>query len=266
MIRLPTTERVTPDSWALRVTFWQSLAAYRWACTQAHGKRVLDVGCGEGYGAAELAQRANCVIALDRDSKTLVIARHRYAHQNILWLRGSAEQLPIRDESVDLVCCFQVLEHLHSPEHFLNEAKRVLIPGGRLLLTTPNRHAVLSGTNPHHQEEFDAASLGQLVESAFHSFEILGVFASERVLTYRSTQRRLAERVLGLDRWGLHRRLPSRLRSLVHIVATYSIRWWTNRQQSTLLAQIGADDFQIRRGDLTEAIDLAVLAIRSESD
>ncbi|GBD18571.1 putative S-adenosylmethionine-dependent methyltransferase [bacterium HR27] len=266
MIRLPTTERVTPDSWALRVTFWQSLAAYRWACTHARGKRVLDVGCGEGYGAAELARTAQLVIAVDQDKKTLAAAQRRYPFENVLWLGGSADHLPVRDEAIDLLCCFQVLEHLRAPERFLQEAKRVLVPGGRLLLTTPNRYAVLSGTNPHHDAEFDAAHLSELVQSVFSASEILGVFASERVLTYRSHHRRLAERVLRLDPWGLYQRLPTRLRVQLHTAATFSIRWWTNRQQRALVAQIGVDDFQIRRGDLNEAIDLVVVAVRNASD
>jgi hypothetical protein len=150
MIRRPTTERVTPESWALRVTYWQSLAAYRWASQLATGASVLDIGCGEGYGTAELARTARLVIGLDVDLPTLEHARRRYPAANLTWVRASAERLPFRAASFQLICCFQVLEHLPDPERFLREARRVLVPGGHLILTTPNRPAVFSGLNPHH--------------------------------------------------------------------------------------------------------------------
>jgi len=260
MIRRLTTERVTPESWALRVTYWQSLAAYRWASQLATGASVLDLGCGDGYGTAELARTARLVIGLDLDLPTLQRARRRYPAANLAWVRASAERIPFRAASFQLVCCFQVLEHLPDPECLLREARRVLVPGGYLILTTPNRPAVFSGLNPHHAQEYDEASLRALVTSIFPRVELLGVFPSARVLAYRTANRRLVERMLRLDRLGLHRHLPTELRAFLHAVGTLAVRQWLNQRQRELVASIGIDDFRIAAGDLARAIDLVAIA------
>ena len=265
MIRRPTTERVTPESWALRVTYWQSLAAYRWASQLATGASVLDIGCGEGYGTAELARTARLVIGLDLDLPTLEHARRRYPAANLTWVRASAERLPFRAASFQLICCFQVLEHLPDPERLLREARRVLVPGGHLILTTPNRPAVFSGLNPHHAREYDEASLRALVTTIFPRVDLLGVFPSTRVLAYRTANRRLVERILRLDRFGLHRHLPTELRAFLHAVGTLAVRHWLNQRQRELVTTIGIDDFRIAAGDLAQAIDLVAIA-RDERD
>jgi len=264
VIRLPTTERVTPDSWALRVTFWQSLAAYRWACTHARGKRVLDVGCGEGYGAAELAGVARWVVGLDSDRSALFHAARRYRVPNLSWVQATAECLPFRSASVDVVCCFQVLEHLVTPTQFLAEVRRVLAPGGLLILTTPNREAVLSGLNPHHVREYDAEKLRELLASFFDDVELLGVFPSARVRAYRAANRRTVERLLRLDFFGVHRRLPPAVRARLHALGTLLVRRWINRRTRQLVESVGVADFVIGSGDLSQAIDLVGIARRRE--
>ncbi|MDW8058893.1 MAG: class I SAM-dependent methyltransferase [Thermomicrobium sp.] len=262
MPKWPTTERVAPESWALRVTYWQSLAAYRWASDHVRGKRVLDVGCGDGYGTAELAARARYAVGLDDDGNVLREARRRYGAPRLAWVRARADRLPFRDESLDVVCCFQVLEHLREPERFLAEARRVLVPEGILLMTTPNRSAVLAGLNPHHVREYDAEGLRRLCSPFFQDVELLGVFPSERVARYRAANRRLVERLLRWDRFGLVRRLPVELRASLHAIGTLAVRRWVNARQRRLVEAIGVDDFTIGPGDLARAIDLVVVATR----
>ncbi len=256
MVRGITTERVSPQSAALRVTWLQCLAPYRWAAGLAGGLAVLDLGCGEGYGTAELAATARLAVGLDRDAAALAQARRRYPGPRLAWVAAQAEALPFPDGAFDLACCFQVLEHLPDPARLLAEARRALAPGGRLLLTTPNRAAVLAGLNPHHAREYDAASLAALLAGFFPQVELLGVFASERVLAYRVRNRALVERLLALDRLELRRRLPPPVVARLHAWGTLAVRSWLHRRAPALARAIGPDDFWVGEGELARAIDL----------
>jgi SAM-dependent methyltransferase len=259
-----TTERVSPESAALRVTWLQCLAPYRWAVGLARGLAVLDLGCGEGYGTAELAGVARLAVGLDRDASTLRRARARSPGPRLAWVAGQAEALPFADGAFDLVCCFQVLEHLADPARFLGEARRVLAPGGRLLLTTPNRPAVLAGLNPHHAREYDAASLRALLAPVFPRVELLGVYGSARVLAYRARNRALVTRLVGLDRLGLRRRLPRPLVERLHAWGTLLVRSWIERRDPALARAIGPGDFAVAAGDLEAAIDLVAVCTLEE--
>lgn len=264
MPRRFTTERVSPESTALRVTWLQCLAPYRWAAGLARGLAVLDLGCGAGYGTAELAATARLAVGLDRDAATLAQARRRYRSPRLAWAAGQAEALPFPGSAFDLICCFQVIEHLADPARFLSEAKRVLAPGGRLLLTTPNRAAVLAGLNPHHAREYDAASLRALLAPVFPRVELLGIYGSARVLAYRARNRALVTRIVRLDHLGLHRRLPRPLLERLHAWGTLLVRSWIDRRDPALARAIGPEDFSVRPGDPEAAIDLLAVCTLEE--
>ncbi len=105
----------------------------------ARGKSVLDIACGEGYGTAILAQVAKSVIGVDIDAATIKHARHTYYHQNIKFLVGSCESIPLPNESVDIVTSFETIEHHDKHEEMILEIKRVMKPGGVLVISSPNR-------------------------------------------------------------------------------------------------------------------------------
>jgi len=110
-------------------------------------KTLLDIGCGTAGLARVVAEQGGCYIGLDYYPVILEMAQALLddlprPHQSAL-LRGSGTGLPLRDESVDMVAAFDVIEHLVGGEPwqqaFLQEIRRVLRPDGILLLTTPNR-------------------------------------------------------------------------------------------------------------------------------
>jgi 2-polyprenyl-3-methyl-5-hydroxy-6-metoxy-1,4-benzoquinol methylase len=115
----------------------------------AHGERILDVGCGEGRFAAELARAGLDVVAIDVAREALRRAR---AHHEGLDLR----QVPVsgvwqlEDASFDVVWAGEVIEHVADTAGWLSEVRRVLRPRGRLLVSTPDHgpltllHAALS--------------------------------------------------------------------------------------------------------------------------
>jgi 2-polyprenyl-6-hydroxyphenyl methylase/3-demethylubiquinone-9 3-methyltransferase len=111
-----------------------------WVLHQIAGAgRVLDVGCGGGFLALQMAAEGHSVTALDVDESVFAAARSRASELTIDWVSGRAEALPFADESFDAVCVMDVLEHVNEPEVVVAEAARVLRPGGKLLVHTFNR-------------------------------------------------------------------------------------------------------------------------------
>lgn len=255
-----TGERVVPEMPELRVTYLQSLAAYEYAATLAAGHRVVDAGCGEGYGAALLAGSAELVVGLDRDPEAAAWAAGKYgATDRLAFAAGDAAALPVADGAVDLVCCFQVIEHLPDPVGFLREAHRALAPGGALVLTTPNLLVAGARPNPHHVQDFSPQALEALLRQVFDDVELLGVFGSDQVTAYRAKNDRLVRTIARFDPLGLHKRIPARVLEPVHVGLTRVVRRVLNRQSGDLVAEITTADFPVRGGDVDGAIDLLAI-------
>jgi SAM-dependent methyltransferase len=138
----------------------EHVARYTFAARLARGKRVLDAGCGAGYGSAELALAAESVVGVDRAPGAIEFARAHYAADNLSFEQASCEALPHAGGSFDLVVAFEVIEHLEDWRGFLREARRVLAPNGQLVVSTPNKLYYTEsrgrhGVNPFHVHEFD---------------------------------------------------------------------------------------------------------------
>ncbi len=158
-----TGERVIPgqvdaDLWA------EHLSRYRFAANFAthlgYEPAVLDIGCGAGYGTATLAEHSSSATGIDLAPGAVAYARSHYEHPHLRFLAGSAAALPFADASFDLLTAFEVIEHLHHGNQLLAEARRVLRPGGVLLVSTPNTIYYAEtrsheGPNPFHVHEFD---------------------------------------------------------------------------------------------------------------
>jgi SAM-dependent methyltransferase len=105
--------------------------------------RVADFGCGEGYLSLEAARWASKVVAIDRSPEVIrraqALARRRRV-RNVVWKVGEIEEAPLADASVDVVLLSQALHHAEHPERALEEAVRVLVPGGRVLVLDLREH------------------------------------------------------------------------------------------------------------------------------
>lgn len=135
------------------------------------GMRVLDAGCGSGYGSAELAGAAADVgnvvsnvvanvVGIDISGDAVQYARSTFGGPRNTFLQASCETLPFADASFDLIAAFEVIEHLERWPDFLREARRVLRPSGVLLVSTPNKayyteSRAAAGPNPYHVHEFE---------------------------------------------------------------------------------------------------------------
>jgi len=151
-----TGERFTPECQG-RIAY-EHVARYRLAMEHARGKDVLDLACGEGYGSALLATVAKTVVGVDVDTMTVEHAVHRYAPgaTNLVYVRAPAHVTGLGDASFDLVVSFETLEHLVEHDEMMAEVKRVLRPGGALIISSPNKAIYTDRDgmrNPHHLRE-----------------------------------------------------------------------------------------------------------------
>ncbi|HXZ19212.1 MAG TPA: glycosyltransferase, partial [Candidatus Acidoferrales bacterium] len=126
--------------------------------------RILDLGCGTGWKAASLEREpSNSAIAVDYDFRLLQFGRKEFGVKSPVQSDGCA--LPFPSGRFDWVLAIEVIEHLPRPDLFLREIHRVLRPGGRLLLTTPNR---LQYLRPWHPRWFYRALRRRIVLEPSH--------------------------------------------------------------------------------------------------
>ncbi|HVL33369.1 MAG TPA: methyltransferase domain-containing protein [Actinomycetota bacterium] len=187
-----TGERVLPDDpdWA-----W---------CFQAHkfgyddlvariapGARILDIGCGEGYGAELLAQKGT-VVACDYSFEAVKHARDRYRGA-AEFLVCDAQKLPFADDAFDVVSSLQVIEHFRDTEAHLAGVARILRADGWHYVATPNidQMSEEERDNPYHLRDFTARDLRESLTRHFENVDVLGMFyveSSPRVRAMREAE------------------------------------------------------------------------------
>jgi 2-polyprenyl-6-hydroxyphenyl methylase / 3-demethylubiquinone-9 3-methyltransferase len=103
--------------------------------------QVLDLGCGGGLVAEEMAQLGYCVTGIDPSERSIAVARAQ-AHEAGLaidYRNGAGESLPFERGTFDAAYCLDVLEHVSDVEKVIAEIQRVLKPGGLFVFDTINR-------------------------------------------------------------------------------------------------------------------------------
>jgi SAM-dependent methyltransferase len=169
------------------------LKAYEEARDRADGLAVLDWGCNAGYGLEILTERASRVAGLDVAEHAVEASRRLRPELSDDIRLMQAGKAPFADDEFDVVCSFQVLEHVEDYGAYLGEIARVLRPGGCALLTTPNAALRLDPGmppwNPFHRREFHPAELGPFLARWFGQVEVLGLFGTDRI--ERCERRRL---------------------------------------------------------------------------
>ncbi len=149
---------------------------------------ILDVGCGQGHITKRIAESFPGVNVFGVDTSINAI-KHAQAHLssgNLSYLVADAYLLPFRRDTIDIIVMNNIWEHVFNPVMLAREARRVLRPGGLLIVSTPSRYRlsmllkVIRGKqisiSPHHITEY---TVGQM-------FELLSFAGFENVVPYRA--------------------------------------------------------------------------------
>jgi SAM-dependent methyltransferase len=105
------------------------------------GERVLDLGCGDGDFTAALAATGNDAVGADVAEAARARARARHPELEFVRIEPHGP-FPFADGEFDVVWASEVMEHVADTERWVNEVRRVLRSGGKLLVTTPNAGAL----------------------------------------------------------------------------------------------------------------------------
>lgn len=225
--------RIIPEETG-RNLYMQHLKAYEFLGRHAPGKQILEVGCGDGYGSAFLAKSARSIIAVDYEKEVVFAAQNKYKADNLEYRCMDATNLEFGENEFDLVCSFQVIEHIPQERllTYLTELSRVLKPEGELYLSTLNLEKVMKNPhtykkNPAHCKEFSINELKNILSKVFNEYIIYGLHPSLRHHFY-----------LILKKSGIFKSLPLFLNPV-----------------DKFYHNLKTDDFRLSRSNLNKATD-----------
>lgn len=146
---------------------------YLWAGAYCDGRDVLEVACGSGQGLGHLAARARRLWAGDLTSR-LVRDAHRHYGDRVALLELDAQRLPFPDACLDVVILFEAIYYLPSAAAFAAECRRVLRPGGHVLIASANPDLWDFNPSPHSMGYYGVAELGRLFGEAGFACRFFG--------------------------------------------------------------------------------------------
>ncbi len=251
MAKVQTAERVSREA-SDNFVFQRSLLAYH-AAAERIGGDVLEIGTGSGYGIEAVAPKAARFVTVDKHLPPVDFGRF----PGVVFRQTAVPPLPFADGEFDCVISFQVIEHIKQDAEFVREIYRVLRPGGRFIVTTPNAPMSLT-RNPWHMREYTACQLRELL-GIFAEVEMLGVSGNGKVMAYYEQNRRSVERMARLDIFDLQHRLPRRLLQIPYDILNRINRRKLLKENTELTTSILMDDYRL--GPVSdESFDLFYIA------
>lgn len=190
-----TGERLIPGDSEHQELFYEHIARYLFACQFVEGKKVLEIGCGAGYGSALLVSSgAFSVLALDNSAEAIKYAQQNYSRENIEYRICEFPEKYADDSNdlFDVIVSLEVLEHVKKQEEFLKRASKLLSPDGLLIISTPNAEnkSTDKQPNPYHVKELNRTQLKDLLLLFFPNIKILGQRRVSGITIYSETEKK----------------------------------------------------------------------------
>ena len=237
MSKIATAERVSLEK-SDNYVFQRSALAYHRAAELVEGD-ILEIGTGMGYGVEIIAPKATRYISIDKELPAQINQL-----ENVEYYDMEVPPIGFENCSFDAVVSFQVIEHIDDDIACVREVARVLRPGGKFVVSTPNAPMSLT-RNPWHVREYNADELRNLLECHFSKVEAYGVIGNEKIMEYYRKNRQSVRKITRFDILDLQYRLPRKLLQIPYDLLNRLNRRSLHKKNTELTDSIVMSDYSI---------------------
>ena len=239
---MQTAERSSHLDPSENVIFQRHMIAYKEASRLISGT-VLEIGCGEGYGISELVKFSKKYIGVDKFD-TFISEEIKKNNDIVFHKMEIPPLLNIEANSIDFVVTFQVIEHIQDDHYFLKEIFRVLKPGGKLLLTTPNKLMSLS-RNPWHIREYTPFEMKDILSKYFAKTQVNGVYGNDLVMEYYKKNKESVKKITRFDIFNFQYILPRWILQVPYDILNRFNRKKLKSDNENVVSLVKVDDYSI---------------------
>ncbi len=256
MAKIHTAERVSQTDASDNFVYQRSLLAYHYAAGMVSGD-VLEIGTGSGYGVETISPKAKSFTTIDKHEPPVDIT----PYNNVTFRSMTVPPLTgFAPDSFDYVITFQVIEHIKNDRLMLEEIRRVLKPGGRLIISTPNKKMSIT-RNPWHVREYTVDEFKRLLGHSLTVEKAEGVFGKQNVNDYYEENKRSTAKVTRFDIFNMQWWLPRWMLQIPYDILNRRNRRKLLTQNSDLTAGIRMSDYYVAPAD-DACYDLLFTAIK----
>ena len=231
------------------------LSAYVFAEKYINGD-VLELGCGEGRGIDIILKKSKSFTAIDKISEVTERLSRKYKNEKFI-SSSFPPLINIEDNSFDTIVTFQVIEHINNDNLFVEEIYRILRPGGKALITTPNIEMTLT-RNPWHIREYTSRQLQDLAAKFFTKITMKGITGNDKIKKYYEENKKSVSKFKRLDILNLEKNLPNFLYKIPYEILNRMNRNKLQSNDKSLVSSISTNDYSLQ-DDNPKNLDLFLI-------